>query len=110
MQRANVAASGQWTDPDGFRMPAGSVHAWRPGTNSTLCGLQLSRSALRRFPHVDWVDVQPDTGRDADQVQEVCPRCAAGMGRRRDERPWVRDNPRGGSSRSPRRRPGPEVS
>jgi hypothetical protein len=92
---AAVAATGTWTDPDGFRTPAGEVHAWRRGTNQTLCGLQLSRSALLRFPHVDWVDVQPATGRDADRVEEVCPRCAAAMGRRRDERPWVRDHPRG---------------
>jgi hypothetical protein len=95
---ATVAASGEWTDPDGFRMPAGAVHAWRQGTNQTLCGLQLSRSGLRRFPHVDWVDVQPATGRDADRVSEVCARCAAAMGRRRDERPWTRHNPRGTTS------------
>jgi hypothetical protein len=70
------------------------VHAWRPGTNQTLCGLQLSRSGLLRFPHVDWSDAQPATGRDADRVREVCPRCAAAMGRRRDERRWTRSNPR----------------
>jgi hypothetical protein len=96
---AAVAASSEWTDPDGFRMPAGSVHAWRPGTNQTLCGLQLSRSHLTRFPHVEWVDVQPATGRDADRVADVCPRCAAATGRRRDERRWSRDNPRGRTSR-----------
>jgi hypothetical protein len=94
MRRANVAASDQWTDPDGFRSPAGSVHGWLPGTNQTLCGLQLSRSRLTRFPHVEWADVQPATGRDADRVLDVCPRCAAALGRRRDERPWRRDNPR----------------
>ena len=99
MRGATVAATGTWTDPDGVRMPSGSVHAWRSGTNQTLCGLQLSRSGLMRFPHVDWVDVQPATGRDADRVQEVCPRCASAMGRRRDERRWTRTNPRGGSSR-----------
>jgi hypothetical protein len=99
MQRANVAASGRWTDPDGVRMPAGSVHAWHPSRNSTVCGLQLSRSGLVRFPHVEWADVQPSTGRDADEVREVCPRCAAGMGRRRDDRGWVRSNPRGSTSR-----------
>jgi hypothetical protein len=91
---AAVAASDQWTDPDGIRSPAGSVHAWLPGTNQTLCGLQLSRSELIRFPHIQWVDVQPATGRDADLVQHVCPRCAAAMGRRRDERPWRRVDPR----------------
>jgi hypothetical protein len=91
---AAVAASSQWRDPDGFRSPAGTVHAWLQGTNQTLCGLQLSRSELIRFPHIQWVDVQPATGRDADQVAEVCPRCAAGMGVRRDERSWTRVNPR----------------
>ena len=91
---AAVAATDSWTDPDGFRSPAGSVHGWRPGTNATLCGLQLSRSRLERFSHVQWVDVQPATGRDADRVTEVCPRCAAALGRRRDERPWRRTDPR----------------
>jgi hypothetical protein len=81
-------------------MPSGVVHAWRQRTNQTLCGLPLSRAALFRFPHVDWVDVQPDTGRDADRVVEVCHRCAAAMGRRRDERPWSRRNPRGDTSRN----------
>jgi hypothetical protein len=99
MRGAAVAATGEWKDPDGFRMPAGSVHAWRHGTNSTLCGVQLGRSGLVRFPHVEWPDVQPATGRDADRVAEVCPRCAAAMGRRRDQRRWVRENPRGAASR-----------
>ena len=92
--RAAVAASGEWRDPDGFRSPAGSVHAWVRGTNQTLCGLSLHKSQLLRFSHVDWADAQPATGRDADQVVEVCPRCAAGMGQRRDDRPWKRTNPR----------------
>jgi hypothetical protein len=91
---ANVAASSQWVDPDGVGMPAGEVHAWEPGTNQTLCGLALSRSQLRRFPHVTWADVQPETGRDADEVGRVCPRCAAATGRRRDSRPWSRTDPR----------------
>jgi len=91
---ACVAATGSWTDPDGFRTPAGEVHAWLPGTNQTLCGLQLSRQGLRRFPHVEWVDVQPATGRDADQVSTVCRRCAAATGRRRDEKPWTRRDAR----------------
>jgi hypothetical protein len=99
MADAAVAATGQWRDPDGFRSPAGEVHAWRQGTNSTLCGLQLSRSRLIRFAHVQWADVQPATGRDADRVVDVCPRCAAALGRRRDERSWTRDNPRGSTSR-----------
>lgn len=92
---AAVAASGSWRDPDDrYRSPAGTVHAWLRGTNQTLCGLPLSRAGLMRFPHISWADVQPATGRDADRVAEVCPRCAAGMGQRRDERPWQRTNPR----------------
>lgn len=92
--RAAVAATGSWTDPDGFRAPAGEVHAWLAGTNQTLCGLQLSRQGLRRFPHIEWADVQPATGRDADRVDVVCRRCSAATGRRRDERPWTRHDPR----------------
>lgn len=92
--RAAVAATDSWTDPDGFRMPAGHVHAWLPGTNQTLCGLSTKKSQLDRFSHVDWIDVQPATGRDADQVTEVCPKCAAGMGRKRDSKPWRRVDPR----------------
>jgi hypothetical protein len=92
--RASVAATGSWTDPDGFRTPAGEVHAWLPGTNQTVCGVPLHRAQLHRFPHVEWPDVQPATGRDADRVTSVCRRCAAGTGRRRDERPWKRVDPR----------------
>jgi hypothetical protein len=92
--RAQVAASGSWTDPDGVRRPAGEVHAWEPGTNQTLCGLALSRSRLGRFAHVAWADVQPATGAHADEVQRVCPRCAAATGARRDKRPWTRTDPR----------------
>ncbi len=83
-----VAASGAWTDPDGIRRPAGEVHGWRPGTNQTVCGLALSRSRLDRFPHVQWADVQPESGRHADAVGWVCPRCAAA------ERPRHRDTRR----------------
>jgi hypothetical protein len=92
--RAGVAATGTWVDPDGTRAPAGEVHAWLPGTNQTVCGLSLHRARLRRFAHVDWSDVQPATGRDADEVAAVCPRCAAGMGHRRDSLPWTRHDPR----------------
>jgi hypothetical protein len=67
MQEAAVAATGTWQDPDGVRMPAGLVHAWRQGTNQTLCGVQLSHAGLLRFPHLDWAEVQPETGRDADR-------------------------------------------
>ncbi|HET7532501.1 MAG TPA: hypothetical protein VFJ83_05080 [Nocardioidaceae bacterium] len=94
VERASVAAARSWTDPDGFRTPAGEVHAWLVGTNQTLCGLSTKRSQLTCFPHVDWADVQPVSGRDADRVADVCPRCAAAMGRRRDTRPWTRTNPR----------------
>ena len=93
--RAAVAATGQWVDPDdGIRYPAGEVHAWRQGRNETVCGLALSRAQLTRFPHVGWPDVQPESGRHAEEVQEVCRRCRAGMGARRDERGWTRTNPR----------------
>jgi hypothetical protein len=91
----SVAASDQWLDPDGVRMPAGEVHGWLPGTNQTLCGLSLARSALRRFPHVPWPDVYPESGRCADRVSRVCPRCdaAVGGGRSRRRR-WTRTSPR----------------
>jgi hypothetical protein len=89
-----VAATGQETDPDGVRMPAGEVPAWQPGRNETACGLALSRSRLIRFPHVTWVDVQPDTGGHADYVGRVCPRCAAALGARRDGKSWRRVDPR----------------
>jgi hypothetical protein len=79
-----VAASSVWVDPDGVRRPAGEVHAWLPGTNQTLCGLALSRSELVRLPHVAWPDVRPESGRHADAVARVCPRCQAATGRRRD--------------------------
>jgi hypothetical protein len=91
---AAVAATGSWTDPDGIRRPAGEVHAWQPGRNETVCGLSLHGSRLDRFPHVGWADVQPESGRHADEVQEVCRRCRAAMGVRRDERGWTRTNPR----------------
>lgn len=94
MKSSAVAASGQWIDPDGVRMPAGTVHGWHPRTNQTLCGVPLGRARLVRFPHVQWADVQPATGRHADEVREVCRRCDAALGRRRDERPWQRVNPR----------------
>jgi hypothetical protein len=84
-----VAASSEWIDPDGVRRPAGEVHGWAPGTNQTVCGLPLSRSRLSRYPHVGWADVQPESGRHADEVRRVCPRCAAAARprHRRDPRP-----------------------
>ena len=90
-----TAAGGQWTDPeDGIRYPAGEVHAWEPGRNETVCGLSLSRSRLTRFPHVGWPDVQPESGRHAEEVQSVCRRCRAAQGGRRDDKGWQRTNPR----------------
>jgi hypothetical protein len=83
MARYAVAASRAWIDPDGVRRPGGEVHGWVPGTNQTLCGLALSRSALTRYPHVDWADAQPESGRHADAVRRVCPRCAAAARPRR---------------------------
>ena len=91
---AAVAASDTWTDPDGVRRPAGEVHAWLPGTNQTVCGLPLHRAQLRRFAGTSWADVQPATGAHADEVREVCRKCAAGMGEKRDSKPWTRRNPR----------------
>ena len=91
---ASVTATDTWTDPDGIRSPAGEVHAWLPGTNQTLCGIPIKKAGLARFPHVDWPDVQPATGRDADRVTRVCRRCDAATGRRRDDKPWTRTDPR----------------
>jgi hypothetical protein len=88
--RYAVAASSTWTDPDRVRRPAGEVHAWIPGTNQTLCGLPLHRSQLGGYPHVDWTDIHPESGRHADAVRRVCPRCDAATrprhSRRRDDR------------------------
>lgn len=81
-----VAASSGWIDPDGVRRPGGEVHGWVPGTNQTECGLSLSRSRLDRYPHVDWEDIKPESGRHADAVQRVCPRCAAAARPRRGRR------------------------
>jgi hypothetical protein len=95
VRNAAVAAGGHWLDPDdGIRYPAGEVHAWERGRNETVCGLALSRSLLARFPHVSWADVQPESGRHAEEVHDVCRRCAAALGRRRDDRSWKRINPR----------------
>ena len=95
VRNASVAAGSTWRDPeDGIRYPAGEVHAWERGRNETVCGLSLHRSRLARFPHVSWADVQPASGRHAEEVADVCRRCAAGMGARRDDRGWTRINPR----------------
>ena len=95
VRNAAVASGGQWRDPDdGIRYPSGEVHAWERGRNETVCGLSLSRSRLARFPHVGWEDVQPESGRHAEEVAAVCRRCRAATGARRDERGWTRTNPR----------------
>jgi hypothetical protein len=74
---AAVAASAEWTDDSGVRQPGGEVHAWRPGHNETVCGLALSRSRLRRFPHVPFDFRATDVLTEADQVGWICPRCVA---------------------------------
>jgi hypothetical protein len=95
VKNASVAAPVEWYDPDHHtRAPAGEVHAWVPGTNQTVCGLALAREGLLRFPHVTWADVQPATGGYADRVTSLCRKCAAGLGARRGEKPWVRRDPR----------------
>ncbi|MEV0152850.1 hypothetical protein AB0H57_03805 [Micromonospora sp. NPDC050686] len=93
--RPAVAASGEETGPDGVREPAGEAHAWQPGQNSTVCGLQLSRTRLRRFPHVPFDYTSTDQLTEADPVRHLCPRCVAAVGgRRRQEKSWVRHAPR----------------
>lgn len=74
---AAVAASGEWVDDDGVRQPGGDVHAWQPGQNGTVCGLALSRSALRRFPHVPFDFRATDTVTATDPIGRICPRCLA---------------------------------
>jgi hypothetical protein len=92
----SVAASGEWVDDDGVRMPAGEVHAWWPGTNQTLCGLALSRSRLHRFHHVRWPEAFPESGGSAAEVRQVCRRCEGATGRssRGWSKGWTRTSPR----------------
>ena len=91
----SVAATGDRLDEDGVRLPAGEVHGWSPGQNSTVCGLSLHRSRLRTFPGLLWSDVQPESGGAADFVAEVCTRCRAGVeGRTSKRRGWTRERPR----------------
>ncbi|WBQ07244.1 hypothetical protein [Kribbella sp. CA-293567] len=95
-RRYAVAATSQWSDEDGNRLPAGEVHAWERGLNQTVCGLPLHRAQLRRFSHVAWEDTFVETGGAADEVDRQCPRCASVAGRRTaDLGPrWRRTNPR----------------
>jgi hypothetical protein len=90
-----IAASGEQRGGDGIRQPAGEVHAWQPGRNETACGLALSRTALRRFPHERWEYSSTDVLTDTDAVGWICPKClSAAGGARRGFRPWTRVNPR----------------
>ena len=88
-----VAASSEWIDETGVRQPGGEVHAWQPGTNQTVCGLVLSRTRLRRFPHVRFDFRGTDVITSEDQVRHICPRCVAATSRR-GERTWTRTAPR----------------
>ncbi|WP_328476749.1 hypothetical protein OHA21_22710 [Actinoplanes sp. NBC_00393] len=90
---SKVAASSEWTDETGIRQPGGEVHAWHPGTNQTVCGLALSRTRLRRFPHVPFDFRASDVLTAADQIGHICPRCVAAT-TRRGERRWTRTSPR----------------
>lgn len=88
-----VAASSEWTDDDGIRQPGGEAHAWQPGTNQTVCGLALSRTRLRRFPHVPFDFRRTDLVTAEDEIRFICPRCVAATSRR-GERAWTRIRPR----------------
>ncbi len=90
-----MAASSEVAGADGVRRPGGEVHAWLPGQNQTVCGLPLSRTRLRRFPHVPFDYSATDVLTEADPEGYVCPRClAATKGSREGEKTWVRTNPR----------------
>jgi hypothetical protein len=92
---SQVAATDDRLDDDGVRLPAGQVHGWYRGQNSTVCGLSLHRSRLRTFAGLSWTDVQPESGGSADFVADVCPRCRAGVeGRTSKRRGWTRERPR----------------
>jgi hypothetical protein len=69
------------------------VHAWTPGQNQTGCGLALSRSSLRRFPHVPFDFTATDAPTPTDEIGWICPRCIAVTGGRR-QRAWTRTAPR----------------
>ena len=87
-----VAASSEWRDEDGVRQPAGDVHAWRAGTNQTLCGVPLHAARLSRFQHVPWVDALW-LAETAEQRVAPCPRCTAAAGGKPGRR-WTRVDPR----------------
>ncbi|SCL16588.1 hypothetical protein GA0074694_1680 [Micromonospora inyonensis] len=91
-----MAASSEVPGDDGVRHPGGEVHAWLPGQNQTLCGLPLSRTRLRRFPHVPFDYSATDQLTGADPVGWICPRCLAAAGGRggRHRQSWERQSPR----------------
>src|SRR4051812_14476797 len=68
---ASVAASSEWVGGDGIRQPGGEVHAWMPGMNQTQCGLALSRTRLRRFPHVRFDFRATDVVAVEDQIRYI---------------------------------------
>ncbi|SDG57134.1 hypothetical protein SAMN05216553_109134 [Lentzea fradiae] len=72
-----VAASSSWRDDEGTRMPSGDVHAWWPGQNQTLCGVQLSRARLAKFPGVLWADARWGEGTADTPVMALCRKCSA---------------------------------
>ena len=88
-----VAASSEVPGDDGVRRPGGEVHAWQPGQNQTVCRLALSRTRLRRFPHVRFDFRATDVITTEDEVRHICPRCVAATARR-GERSWTRTSPR----------------
>jgi hypothetical protein len=93
VKNAATAASSEAVGPDGIRGPAGDVHAWLAGTNQTVCGLALSRTRLRRFPHVAFDFRGTDALTAEDAIGHICPRCVAAT-TARDTRPWKRVSPR----------------
>ncbi|MEV7040636.1 hypothetical protein [Amycolatopsis sp. NPDC051061] len=88
-----VAASSRWTDEEGVREPGGFVHAWRCGTNQTLCGVPLHKAGLEWFPHVLWIDARWPADTTGERLV-LCHRCAAAVGDRPERRRWTRHRPR----------------
>ncbi|WP_229076295.1 hypothetical protein [Actinoplanes sp. DH11] len=91
---AKVAASSEFIGDDGIRQPGGEVHAWNPGQNQTVCGLALSRTRLRRFPHVGFDFRATDQITAEDEVRYICSRCVAATSRRGERSSWTRTSPR----------------
>jgi hypothetical protein len=74
--RYATAASSVERDAQNVSYPAGELHAWLPGQNSTVCGVQLSRGQLRGFAHVPWAEFTAP-GTEVGESVEVCRRCLA---------------------------------